>query len=297
MYACLNLRAMGKSLSAARTIELAARAGFTGVDLAVRDLLEAGEDPRELRSRMNGLGLRGGAWPLPVAWRGDASAFARDLEGLPQHARAAESLGLLRTGTYVMYETPARPGPGADAASYLGSVAELHVERLAAVARILGDHGIRLGLEAIGVESVRTGAGLPFVTRTADLDTLLGSIWRVTPNVGVILDAFHLHAAAEPIAAALAWGVDRVVWVHLADLPAGSTRELSAIVDTDRGLPGENGAVDSVGILRRMVELGYAGPVTAEPMAGCRTLAGVSAEESAYLVAASLRSVWPGGGF
>ena len=57
-----------------------ALAGFDGVDLMVRDLLDAGDDPRAIRARMDDLGLRGGAFPLPVHWRGVAEEFAGDLE-------------------------------------------------------------------------------------------------------------------------------------------------------------------------------------------------------------------------
>src|SRR6266404_4575571 len=106
MYACFNARAIGLSLSAAATIELASRAGFDGVDLMVRDLVEAGDDPRALRALMDDRGLRAGAWPLPIDWRGDAGTFAEGLARLPRYAAAAEALGLSRTGTWVMPETP-----------------------------------------------------------------------------------------------------------------------------------------------------------------------------------------------
>ena len=43
--------------------------------------------------------------------------------------------------------------------------------------------------------------------------------------------------------------------------------------DNDRGLPGENGAIDCKALLQRLASAGYDGPVTAEPMPGCRTLA------------------------
>jgi len=75
MYASFNARTIGLTLSAARTLELAADAGFDGEDLMVRDLLDAGDDPRALRARMDDLGLRGGAFPLPVHWRGHAAEF------------------------------------------------------------------------------------------------------------------------------------------------------------------------------------------------------------------------------
>lgn len=104
MYASWNARAVGLSLSANESIKVAARAGFTGVDLLVRDLAESNEDPLELRSRMDDLGLRGGAWPLPVDWRGNTVRFREDIRQLPRYARTAAILGLSRTGTWVLPE-------------------------------------------------------------------------------------------------------------------------------------------------------------------------------------------------
>jgi sugar phosphate isomerase/epimerase len=287
MFTSFNARAVGLSgLSAEETVDLAASSGFDGVDLLVRDLVRSGDDPASIRSRMDDRGLRGGAFPMAVDWRGDERAFRRDLDELPRLARAAAILGLTRTGTWVMPETP-------DLITDRREVAALHVRRIGAIARVLNDHGIRLGLEVIGVESFRTGRGVPFVSRLSDLDRELGSIWSEAPNLGILLDAFHLHAAGEPIDAGLAWGVGRVVWAHVADLPASSSDDRSRIVDSDRGLPGENGAVDVRGFLRRLESEGYEGPVTVEPMVGCRSLAGLGPGEIAHRVKSAIDEVWP----
>lgn len=302
MFMSFNARGVGLDLPVEETLSLAAAAGFGGVDLLVRDLVDSGASPRTLRARMDDLGLRGGAWPLPVSWRGEAGPFARDLQRLPRHAEAAAVLGLLRTGTWVLPETPGRPDPARvepdseseSEAAYLASVAALHVERLGAIARVLAEHGVRFGLEVIGVESSRTGRGLPFVTRLGDLGGLLEALSAQAPNVGVLVDGFHLFAAGERVEVGLAWGVDRVVWVHVADLPASVVQpDRRTMRDADRGLPGENGAVPNAALLATLDEAGYDGPVTAEPMAACRTLAGLSPGEVAHRVAAALRSVWP----
>ncbi len=116
---------------------------------------------------------------------------------------AASILGLSTTGTWVMPEMP-------DLEADRAEVAALHIRRLGTLARRLECHGIRLGLEVIGVESFRAGRGEPFVARLGDLDRELGAIWAESPNLGILLDAFHLHAAGEPIEAGLAWGIDRV---------------------------------------------------------------------------------------
>jgi sugar phosphate isomerase/epimerase len=293
MYSSFNARALGRSVPAEQAIELAAAAGFEGVDLMVRDLMESGGDPAGLRATMDDLGLRGGSWPLPVDWRGDSARFEHDLNRLPRLAESAARLGLFRTGTWVMPETPHRPASRAGREAHWAEVADLHTRRLGAIARVLADHGGRLGLEAIGVRSVRTGRGWPFVRCLADLHRRLRDLFDAASNVGVVVDVFHLYAAGESVEAGLAWGVERVVSVHVADLPQGAVRDRRAIRDDLRGLPGENGAVDAVSALKRLNEAGYDGPVIAEPLAGCRTLEGLSLEQTARRVAAALRSVLP----
>ena len=294
MFTSFNARALGLSLPAEATIDLAAAAGFGGVDLLVRDLVESGSDPAALRARMDGLGLRGGAWPLPVDWRGDEIRFRGDLDRLHRYAEAAATLGLSRTGTWVLPELPAAP-PGHDPAAWRRSFVEFHILRLGAIARVLAEHGTQLGLEVIGVESFRSGRGEPLFTRLGDesFGELLRELRRQTPGVGVLVDAFHLYAAGEPMAVGWLWGVESVVWVHVADVPAAADPDRAALRDQERGLPGEVGAIDTAGLLHGLARRGYDGPVTAEPMAGCRSLAGRSPEEAAQAVALALRSVWP----
>ncbi|WP_406693591.1 TIM barrel protein [Singulisphaera sp. Ch08] len=259
----------------------------------MRDMLAEEVDPKVVRSRLADLGLQAGAWSLPVDWRGDAGRFAHDLEQLSRFAEAAAVVGARQTGTWVMPETLATLEPDGNRSSLLAATAEMHVQRLGAIARVLANHGVRLGLEVIGVESFRSGRGVPFVTRLSELDRQLGAIWQESANLGILVDGFHLYAADETIEAGFAWGVDRIVWVHVADLPTSSRSDRSAIQDHDRGLPGENGAIDSGQLLRRLAEEGYSGPVTAEPGAKCRSLAGRSAQEIARLVASAMNAVWP----
>ena len=294
MFSSFNARAVGLSgLSAEETIDLAAEAGFDGVDLLVRDILESGVDPKAIRSRMDDRGLRGGAFPFPIDWRREEASFRLGLESLPRLAEVACTLGLTRTGTWVMPETPGRPEGEAERLAYRAEVAALHVRRLGAIARVLDGFGIRLGLEVIGVESSRTGRGEPFVARLADLDRELAPIWDEAPNLGILLDAFHLHAADEPIEAGLAWGVGRVVWAHVADLPPSGPADRSGIIDANRGLPGENGAVDVRRFLCRLASEGYDGPVTVEPLANCRSLSGLEPGAVARRVKATLDAAWP----
>ena len=292
LFPSFNARALGLRCSAVETVELAAAAGFAGVDLLVREIDEAGESVSELRRRLDDRGLRPGAFPLPVDWRGGSERFQSDLARLPRLADLAATLGLLRTGTWVMPETPESfSGDGPIAA--IQATAQFHHERLGRIAEVLAGRSIRLGLEVIGVESFRSGKGSRFVAKLGELTERLGPLESIGPNVGILVDGFHLDAANETVDQALAWGAGQVVWVHLADLPSGAARERSAIIDHERGLPNENGAVDSRGLLETLSAAGYDGPVTVEPLAGCRALDGLPPYEVARRSYESIRRVWP----
>lgn len=290
MFASWNARAAGLRLTAIESVELAALAGFDAVDLLVRDLVESDVDPQSIRRRMDGLGLRGGAWPLPVHWRGSSAQFKEDLRSLPRYARAAATLGLQRTGTWVL--------PQADSTLFadpeddlLTRTTRLHVERLSKIAVVLGDHGSRLGLEIIGPASARPEPGTVFVHRYTQLAERFGELRAEHPNVGVLVDAFHLFAAGEGVEAGFVWGVDSVVWVHVAD---SANPDRLRLLDEERALPGETGLADCRGLLRRLAEEKYEGPVTIEPLNHCRSLQGLDALATARRALASLQSVWPG---
>ena len=284
MFTSLNARALGLELTACATVELAAQAGFAGVDLLVRDLVERGEDPSQVAALMAEHQIKPGAWPLPMNWRNDRTRFETDLALLPRYARVAEQLGLRSTCTWV---EPASFDPAESIAK--------HQQRISAIAHILDDHGVRLGLEVIGVGSFREAKGEPLFHRmgAANFAELYAALAEKVPSIGITVDAFHLYAAAEEHGVWETFGVQRVVWVHLADLPADASGARDEIHDAERGLPGEHGAVDCRGLLERLAELGYTGPVSAEPMPGCRSLADLSVEGIAGRTVQALAQIWP----
>jgi sugar phosphate isomerase/epimerase len=292
MFPSFNARAVGLSIPAVETIGLAAAAGFAGVDLLVRDLIEAGERPEALRRRMDDFGLVGGAFPLPVNWRGDEAIFRDDLAALPRIADAAAVLGLTRTGTWVMPEIPVGLASKGPEAARRATVA-YHVDRLGAIADILGSRGIRVGLEAIGVERFRSGRSPSFVTRLGEVAPILSALSSASAGVGLLLDTFHLYASGESLEDVLTLGVESIAWVHVADLPEGGPTDRSLIEDHDRGLPGACGAIPNREILQILQDRGYRGPVTPEPLQGCRSLQGLDPDAIAQRVNQTMRAVWP----
>jgi sugar phosphate isomerase/epimerase len=258
----------------------------------VRDVVDTGRDPKALRRRLDDRGLRAGAFPLPIDWRRTTDhEFDLALARLSRYAEAAAILGLTRTGTWVEPEIPALPG--LDEGRAFEFAFDRHLRRLGALAAVLARQGVRLGLEVIGVVSSRPGRGPAFIAGLGSprLEDLLTRLRERYPDVGILLDVWHLYAAGEDVGAALRWGTDRIVWVQLADLPAGSDPDRLRMIDQRRGWPGDHGAVDCQGVLRRLAETGYAGPVTAEPLGQEMALGPRAAAERAFQ---ALRAVWPG---
>jgi sugar phosphate isomerase/epimerase len=288
MQSSFNARAVGLTLSASETIEIAAETGFDAVDLMVRDLVDAGETPEGLRLRMNDLGVKGGSFPLPVSWRGDETTFRRDLAALRHHAETAAQLGLVGTGTWVCPEIPDHlDGPR----GFADTVA-IHLDRLGPIAETLTSYGLSLALEVIGPERSRTGRTPRFITRLGELSPIAEPLSRIG-RIGVLLDSFHLYAADETLDDALAPGLPAPTWVHLADLPTGAPADRRQIDDAVRGLPGDHGAIDNASILRRLRDEGYTGPVTVEPLSRCASLTGLDARATARAVSRALQSIWP----
>jgi sugar phosphate isomerase/epimerase len=290
MFASWNARAVGLEMPARETIETAARVGFRGVDLLVRDLVQSGVDPDELRRRMDDLGIQGGAWPLPVNWRGSEDQFWGDLRELARHARVAARLGLTRTGTWVLPECAIGGADPRGTEDAFRRTLDLHRHRLGRIATILGDEGIHLGLEIIGPAGARGSSAFPFVHHYADLAETFRDFRRERANVGMLVDSFHLYAAGEDPSAGLLWGIDGVVWVHLAD---SANPDRSSLEDRQRALPGETGLAPCRSLLEQLLEKGYAGPITAEPLTRCSSLDGVEPMEAARRTRAAIDSVWP----
>ena len=312
MYTSFNARALGLDLSARESIELAAESGFDAVDLLVRDLVNRGEQPQELRNLMDDLQVRPGAFGLPIDWRTrDHHQAKNDLERLPEYAQAATTLGLRRTGTWIFPELETewleQPGPHGWPEdhrpinrSQVDRAVDWTVSWLLPIVRILSEAGIRLGIEWIGSASFRIGRPLTFIHSLRDhrlqqlIDALNSQMPETSAQVGVLYDAFHLFAAGDLDAPERAWAEQNAVWVHVADLPDDAQKlPLQEIRDSDRGLPGDCGRIPVADFLQKLKTSGYAGPVTAEPLGTCRRLQGLSPLERALATRESLTQVWP----
>ncbi len=254
MFASFNPAHLGLAVSLEEGLALAERHGFGGFDPAIESLhaAVAQQGPQRVREAFLGRGLRVGAWCLPFApCSVDESEWQARLKALPPLLGSAASVGARRAVMGIV--------PGDDARGYAVNF-EHHVARLRPVARLLADHGIRLGLEFVGSETARRAYKYPFV------HTLAGALElgrAIGGNCGVLLDSWHWHCAGGTLAEIAALQVEQVVHVHVNDAPLGLAR--GELQDASRKLPGTTGVLDLDGFIHALADLGYDGPVTAEP--------------------------------
>ena len=230
---------LGQPLSFEDLLALAAKLGYEGVDAGFDYALN--NDPGaylELCAKHN---VYGSIWGHGVEWRKDEDTFRAGMEQLPGRARLAAEVNCTRTTDWIM------PAVEGDAQEALG----IWKRRWADIARVIGEHGHRLGLEWVGPQHLREGK-TPTVWRMDQLLEIEDEIGA--PNLGLLVDSFHWFNAEHTVAALEALPAEKVVHVHLNDAP---DRPLADQRDPERLTPGE-GIIDLVGFLSALKKIGYA---------------------------------------
>jgi sugar phosphate isomerase/epimerase len=218
-----------------------------------------------------------GATGIPVSFRSEEAAFRAGLEALPATAKAIQRAGVTRVGTFI--------SPSHDTLTYLANFRQ-HVRRLRQIADVLGDHGIRFGLEYVGPKTSWTRGRFPFIHTLAETRELIAEIGR--DNVGLVLDSWHWYTAHETPSDLLALAGRQVVACHLNDAPEGV--DIDAQIDNVRRLPATTGVIDLRAFLGALVSIGYDGPVCAEPFYS--PLRSMSAEEAVAATAAAMKKAF-----
>jgi len=209
-----------------------------------------------------------------MPYRVSDEEFRVELAKLPAQLASAAALGARRAGMWIF--------PGSDERNYAENFA-FHVARFQPIARMLADHGIRLGLEFIGPETTLKSFKHPFVRSVREI---IGLASAIGPNCGVLIDAWHWHAADGTREDLTLLTRELLVHVHVDDAPAGVPR--SELIDNRRKLPCTTGVIDIDGFMQALARAGYDGPVTAEPFDA--ELNALPAEESAARTAKTTRA-------
>ncbi len=255
MFVSLN-GAVTRGVGGADKIRLAAKTGFGGVDWDLGAAKTAGLDATKalfaqltLVPTIVNLPM---ARPLPFA--GEDSAFREALKPLAEDAAFTAGVGCRR----MMVVLPA------STTTPKAEMRKLAVDRLAAIAGVLQQADLRLGIEFLGPLYFRTGrAGgppaEPFVWNMPDALQLAKDSGA---NVGVILDAWHWHHSGSTVADIAAAGAARIVHVHVSDAKAMPPEDVR---DNMRLMPGE-GVINLIGFFQALKKAGYADGVSPEPL-------------------------------
>ena len=275
MYKTLSPGAIGiRGLSLVDSVKLAQETGFGGLDFSIQEAAQLGADAA--RGLFADAGIRYGAWGLPVDWRGDN--WRDDVAELPRYAAAAAEMGAMRTATWCP--------PSSNEREFDANLA-WHVERFGAIAEVLNEHGIRFGIEFIGPQSMRPADQHDFIYTMEGMLEMAAAIG--TGNVGLLLDAWHLYTSGGSLDDLDKISNADIVNVHVNDAPPGLT--MATYKDQDRRLPTESGVMPLAGFMKKLIGLGYDGPVTPEPFSA-RVNAMEDAREAAALTASYMDRLW-----
>ena len=243
MFTCLVCRSLGLEATQREAIDLAHRHGFDAVEARADELAQLGDALPGLLDDLRAKPLRFGLAGLPIDLRRDAQRFADGLRLLPGYARALQRCGVTRLGSSIV--------PAHDELTYADNFRQ-HVERLGAVARVLGDHGIRFGLEYCATPTLRRGRRHAFIHSLPQLRELIAAIGA--PNLGLVLDSWHWWMSGSPAAELASLTAGEIVSVDVNDAPTGVPRE--QLGDRQRELPGATGVIDLPQFLSALRHLG-----------------------------------------
>lgn len=254
MTIALTPGSIGVSVSSQRELnDLAHRHRFESVEPRGEELAAMSAD--QLAETLSDLTAKRLAWSatgLPVDFRKDEATFRDGLAKLPRIAAGLKRAGAERIGTWL--------SPSHDQLTYTRNFRQ-HTARLREAAKILGDHGLRLGLEYVGTQLLLVRGKYPFVHTLAETRELIAEIG--TGNVGLVLDTWHWWTAGDTEADLLSLTNADVVSVDLNDAPRGIPKEQQK--DNERELPAATGVIDVATFLTALVKIGYDGPVRPEP--------------------------------
>lgn len=277
MYSAFMGSAIGVSLPFEEAVEQAAHHGFEGIYLDLGYLSKTG--PETIVQMLSERSLRAAGWYLPFGLTGAEAAFESAVQSLPATAEACARAGAARCSTWIP--------PGSDDLPRDAMFEQVR-ERAGAVAQVLAEHDMRLGLEFIGPKTSRAKRRHEFIHTMEGMLELCRAVG--TGNVGLLLDCWHLYTSGGSMDDVLDLSDQQIVDVHVSDAPEGVA--LEEHVDNVRRLPGETGVIDSARFLECLDQIGYSGPVVAEPLS--RPSDAKTDQEAIRATKAAMDAVWPG---
>jgi sugar phosphate isomerase/epimerase len=239
----------GAKLTLEEKAALAQKYGYPGLDFSIAEGENAG-GPEAVQALLKRHGLEASTVGGVFAGRltDDDSAFEAALAAVPENARKAAALGGRRTGTVL----PCRLDRPKE------EMWPIVVERIKRVDQALEGTGVRLGMEFLGVRTLRLEQPHSFVQSMAEANRLLDDAGA--RHVGHTLDSYHWYAGGDTLDTIRQTPGERIVLLHVNDAKDLPREQL---MDQDRLLPGE-GVIPLADWLKAIDSTGFDGFIAME---------------------------------
>lgn len=286
MYRCLNVESLGISGRQSELIELALSNRFKGIELDMETLARQVDSRGQeyatrciASAKKSKVGLAVGPWRLPIRWDAAEERIKEQTTRIPALANVAKTVEATVCVTDVL--------PGSETLPLKDNF-DFYASKLSEIGDLLAPHGIKLGVGFRAAAAARQGYEHQFVCKAEELITLVQMV--KSDNVGLYVDTWNWHLGGGTLEMIEKFGVDKLLAVSVADIPAGV--DADSITLQQRLLPDPAGIIPHAEILNRLHELEFDGPVTCYPHIS--QYKGVTRDKIVTKVAEALRSVWPG---
>ena len=244
---------VGINVNANELLDLAIKNNFNSIYPMINDLKKMSDSEYiEYENKMSKNSISFDISILPVDFSQTETIFNQGLVILKDYCKVMNRIGSKGFCRWIM--------PTNNDLTYLKNF-ELHKRRLKECAKIIGDNGMKLGLEFVGPKTLMSRDQFSFIRTITELRELIAEIDE--KNVGYQLDTFHLYCANHSIEDLRFLNKDDIIMCQLNDAVNGRTRDEQ--IDLERNLPGKTGLIDTAPFLNFLQEVGYDRTVSAEP--------------------------------
>lgn len=250
----LNPGIIGVKANFAETLDYAIKYGYEAISPFTQEVMEDYSDAQlnEILAKMETHNISYDSINIPVEYRGTKATFNDDFKGLRKFCQTMEKQGATRMNTWIISSH--------DELSYNENMRQ-HAYRLGECANVMKDHGIKLGLEYLGMRTLVSKNRYPFISSMKEGKELIAAIGE--SNVGFVLDSFHWYCANDTLEDIRTLKPEDIVTVDLNDAREGFSRVEQ--VDGKRELPLATGVINMKDFLQGIIDIGYDGPVRTEP--------------------------------
>jgi sugar phosphate isomerase/epimerase len=250
----LNPGIIGVKANLAETLDYAIEYGYEAISPFTQEVMQDYSDAqlKDLLDKMEAHNITFGSTNIPVEYRQDKTKFNEDFKELREFCQTMEKQGATRINTWIISSH--------NELTYNENMRQ-HAYRLGECAKVMKDHGIRLGLEYLGMRTLLAQNRYPFIASMKEGKELIAAIGE--SNVGFVLDSFHWYTANDTLEDIRSLKPEDIVVVDLNDARAGFTRETQ--LDGKRELPLATGVINLKDFMQGLIDIGYDGPVRTEP--------------------------------